>query len=245
MSTSEPKASAGDSLKSAVPDSDVRFRYIGFGIYPKRIPRFWKSDAEAEAHAKKIKLGEGLSTEGRDFSLLHVVPVTKADRIVVSIVAIVLLATLVMPWVHFRTTSGSYVSLGWGGALGTLLGGLSNAFAGGIWVGISALLGLVLLIGTPILGIWILASMWTKAKSDEAFLMRLRRPLNLSYALFFAGLFAAILSLFGGHIPGYDSWGLINPGESYGVMTLVTILSYGAYAAMAMGLVAGVKSSDL
>ena len=160
MSTSEPKAPTGSTAKSAIPNSDVRFRYIGFGIYPKRIARFWKSDAEAAEYAKRINLGEGLSTEGRDFSLLHGVAVSKADRIVVTIVALAMLATVAMPWVHFRTVSGTDLSMGWGGALGSLMGGLSTAFAGGLWVGLSAILGLVILVGSPLLGVWILASLW-------------------------------------------------------------------------------------
>ena len=135
--------------------------------------------------------------------------------------------------------------MGWGGALGVLTGGFSTAFAGGFWVGLSAILGLILMIGTPLLGIWTLVSLWTKAKTEEAFLLRLRRPLNLGYILFFSGLIMGIASLFGGQIPGYESWGLINPGETYGIMTLLTVLSYGFYIAVAMGLVAGVKSSDL
>ena len=245
MSTSESIPPAKNTPKAASADTDLRFRYIGFGIYPKRIPRFWKSDAEAEEYAKRINLGKGFTTEGRDFSLLHVIPVSKADRIVVTIVAIVLVATLVIPWVSFRTASGSDFSLTWVGALGTLMGGLSNAFAGGFWVGLSAILGLVLLLGAPLIGAWVLASLWMKAKTDEEFLKRLRRPLNLGYVLFFSGLIAAILSLFGGDIPGYASWGMTNPGERYGVMTLVSVLSYAPYAAIAMGLVAGVKSADL
>lgn len=245
MSTSEHNAPSGGASKSALPDSDVRFRYIGFGIYPKRIPKFWKSDAEADEYAKRIKLGEGLTTEGRDFSLLHVVPVSKADKIVITIVSVVMLATLVMPWVHFRTMAATDVSMGWGGALGTLMGGLGTAFAGGFWVGLSAILGLIVMIGTPLLGLWNLVSLWTKAKTEEAFLLRLRRPLNLGYIIFFCGLITGIASLFGGHIPGYESWGLIDPGEGYGIMTLLAVLSYGFYISMAMGLVAGVKSSDL
>jgi len=245
MSTTEPKTPNGGASKSGFPESDVRFRYIGFGIYPKRIPRFWKSDAEADEYAKRINLGDGLSTEGRDFSLLHVVPVSKADRIVVTIVAVIMLATVAMPWVSFRTISGTDFTLTWGGALGTLMGGLSTAFAGGFWTGLSAILGLILMVGTPLLGIWILVSMWTKTKTEEAFLVRLRRPLNLGYILFFCGLITGIASLFGGDLPGYQSWGLIDPGEGYGVMTLLSVLSYGVYTSIAMGLVAGVKSSDL
>jgi hypothetical protein len=245
MSTSEPKSPSDKPAEGKLSSSELRFRYIGFGIYSKRVPRFWKSEKEAAAYAGRVRLGSGVSSLDRDFSLLHVVPVSRADRAVITVVALLMVGTLMMPWVQFRTLAGNDLSLSWGGALGTLLGGLSTAFAGGLGVGLSAILGLVLLVGCPIVGLWTLASLWMKAKSDEAYQVRLKRPLYLGYALFFSGLGIAILSLFGGDIPGYASWGLINLGESYGIQTLAGLLSFGTYTALTMGLVAGVKSADL
>lgn len=228
-----------------MPDPDVRFRYIGFGVYPKRIPRFWKSDKEAAAYAERVKLGSGFAMQDRDSSLLHVISVSKADRVVITVVALMLVATLAMPWATYSTTSGADVTLMWPAALGLLFGGLSTAFGGGLWVGLSAILGLVIMVGAPIIGLWTLISLWTKTKTEQAFFKRLRLPLNLGYLLFFSGIVGVSLSFFGGDVPGYASWGLRGAGESFGIMTLVSTLSYGAYAPIALGLVAGAKSSDL
>lgn len=230
---------------AAPPDPDERFRYIGFGIYPKKAPKFWKSDKEADEYAKKVAIHQYGETFERDFSLLTVIPVSRADKIVVTIVSVMLLAGLAMPWVAYRTMSGTDFVLHWPQALGTLLGGLGTAFAGGWAVGLSAILGLVLLIGGPIIGAWSLASLWMKAKTEEQYFRRLRRPLNLGYYLLFSLVAMFILSFVGGQIPGYSTWNLINPGDSYGAMTFVTLMSYGPYLTGAMGLVAGVKSSDL
>jgi hypothetical protein len=245
MSDTEKKASAKRTPTESLPDPDERFRYIGFGIYPKKAPRFWKSDKEAAKYAERVHLGAGKSMEDRGSSMLYVVPISGADRVIITVVALMLLVSLVLPWVHYASTSGTEVRLLWPGALGMLFGGFDTAFGGGLWVGLSAILGVVLMVLTPVLGLWILASLWTKAKSDDAFFKRLRLPLNLGYVLFFAGILGAVLSFAGGEIPGYASWGIRGMGESYGILTLLSVLSYGAYVPIAMGLVAGVKSSDL
>jgi len=229
----------------APPDPEERYRYIGFGIYPKKVQKFWKSDQEAADFAKRVDLHSEGVTFDRDFSLLQVIPVSQVDKIVITIVSVMLLAVMAMPWVGFRTMSASDFTMLWPTALGTLLGGLGTAFAGGLAVGISAILGLILMIGAPIVGIWALAALWTKAKSEEAFFKRLRLPLSFGYYLFFSLCAIVILSFVGGHIPGYASWNLIEPGEKFGIGTLLTILSYGPYLTAALGLVAGVKSSDL
>jgi hypothetical protein len=238
----ETQSNAGHANEGG---SDDRFRYIGFGVYPKHVPRFWKSDAEQQEFAHRIKVGVGGSTLERDFSLITQEAMTRIDRVVITVAGILLVLTAVLPWVQFATRGGGQVSLLWPSALGALLGGLGTAFGGGLGVGLSALLGLVMLLGSPILGIWLLVSCWTKAKSPEAYLVRLRRPLNLGYVLFFAGFGIMVLALLGGQIPGIESWGLKGTDEGYGIGTLVGIASFGFYVAMAMGLVAGVKSGDL
>lgn len=222
-----------------------RFRYIGFDVFPKEIPRFWQSDKEAEEFRSQIVHGVGVSSIDRDFSLLHDEPMTRIDRVILTVAGALLVAGAIMPWVSYRTTAGTNFSMSWVGALGTLFGGLGTAFAGGLAVGLSALLSLVLVIGSPVLGAWILASVWRSAPSPEAHQMRLRLPLKLGYVLSFAGLAIGILALIGGRIPGFENWGLIDPGESYNLGTLAAMASYGPYIAMGMSLVAGVKSGDL
>lgn len=244
MTASQPDHTSPQPRADQGPPEEVRFRFIGFEVYPKRVPRFWKSDAEAAGYAKQVQLGSGTSSMDRDFSLLHDIAIAKVDKAILTVVGAILFLTVAMPWVHFRAVTGS-VSLSWPSALGTLLGGIGTAFAGGFTVGLSAILGLLIVIGSPLLGVWTLAVLWMKAPSDDVYQDRLRRPLQLGYAVFLGGLLVFLLSLAGGQIPGYSTWGLINAGESYGLGALLTLLSYGLYSAMAAGLVAGVKSGDL
>ncbi|MEW5702435.1 MAG: hypothetical protein AB1792_09420 [Candidatus Zixiibacteriota bacterium] len=222
-----------------------RYRYIGFEVFPKHAPRFWKSDAEAKQYLDRVKVGGGESLLNRDFSLLQQEAMSRIDRIILTVTAVLLVATVVMPWVGYETAGKAEISMSWVSALGTMFGGLGTAFGGGLWVGLSALLVLVLMLGSPILGVWILMSVWGKAPSAEAYQARLRRPLSYGHFLWGAGVLVVILSFAGGSIPGYQDWGLIDPGEKYGIAALMTITSFGPWVAMAMGLVAGVKSGDL
>lgn len=244
MSDVDAKPKKADK-PAPVPSEDDRFRYIGFGIYPKKAPRFWKTTQEEAEFTRKVDLETPMSLFDRDFSLLHMIPISHVDKIIITLVSLVLIGTVAMPWVHFRTINGTDFGMSWMGALSALSGNLGTAFSGGIWVGITALLGLLIMIGAPVIGIWSLVALWTKAKSEDAFFTRLRLPLSLGYVLFFACFLGFILAFAGGQIPGYERWGLIDPGESYGFMALVTVVSYGAYVAAALGLVAGVKSGDL
>ena len=102
-----------------------------------------------------------------------------------------------------------------------------------------------MLIGAPLVGLWIIATVWMKSKTAEGYLLRLRLPLKIGYTFLYAGLAIFILSFIGGHIPGFQSWGMIDPGEKYGIGTLLSIASFGPYVIMAMGMVAGVKSGEL
>lgn len=227
------------------PSEDDRYRYIGFGVYPKRTPKFWKSDAEERHFLERVRAAAGSLITDRDFSFLHAEVMTMVDRVVLTLSALVMIGTILMPWVQYRTMAGTDFSLSWGAALGTLFGGFSTAFAGGVAVGLSALCAVAMMIIGPILGIWILAVLWTKAKTPEAFLLRLRQPLKLGYLFLYLGAAIAILSFVGGRIPGFETWGLIDPGEKYGFGTLLTLASFGPYVLVAMGVVAGVKSGDL
>ncbi len=222
-----------------------RFRYIGFEVFPPKIDPFWKSDTEEKQYESQLRSEIGYSTLHRDFSLLEQEAMGKADHWVLTATSAVMILTVAMPWVSYRTSAGADFSLYWPGALSMLLGGLGTAFSGGIAVGLSALLGLVVMIGAPIVGAWVLAMIWRKAKTPEAYFGGLRQPLRLGYIFVFAGLAVIVLAFVGGQIPGMGSWGLIDPPETYGFGVLFKILSLGGYLAMATGMIFGVKSGDL
>jgi len=239
------ETTASAKPKPTQPTEDERFRFIGFGVFPKRASKFWKSESEQKQYEQKVKTGIGSAVMRREDSLLSQEVMTMVDRVVLTVVGLILIATAMMPWVGYRTAQGSDFSLFWGAVLGVLAGNIGTAFAGGFAVGVSAILALIMLIGAPLIGIWVIASVWMKSKTPEAYLMRLRLPLKIGYAFFYAGLAIFILSFIGGHIPGFQSWNLIEPGEKYGIGTLLSIMSFGPYVVMAMGMVAGVKSGEL
>jgi hypothetical protein len=240
MAQATNTSNAGDGLKP-----EDRYRYIGFQVFPSKSDTFWKSDSEAQQYAAKVKAGLGESVLHREFSLLETETMSKADKWVLTLAGAVMVLSVALPWVAFRTTDATNYSLSWPSALGTLLGGIGTAFSSGIGVGLSALLGLVVMLGAPLLGLWTLAMVWRKAKSAEAYFEGLRLPLKLSYVIFFSGLGVMFLAFFGGSIPGFASWGLIDPPEHYGISALFRILSFGPYVALGMSLVCAVKSGDL
>lgn len=236
-------ANTQDSGEGIKPED--RFRYIGFQVFPSKPGSFWKSDAEAQQYAAKVKTGLGESVLHRDFSLLETQPMSRADRWVLTLVGVFMILSVAIPWISFRRTDATDFTLSWPSALGTLLGGIGTAFSSGIGVGLSALLALVVMIATPVLGAWVLAMVWRKAKTPEDYFLGLRTPLKLSYWIFFASLAVIFLAFFGGDIPGFASWGMIDPPEHYGISALLRMLSFGPYLALGMSLVCAVKSGDL
>ncbi len=240
MAETAKSSQAGDNYTP-----EERYRYIGFDVFPKGKTSFWKSESEAKEYTSKVVSGIGESVLHREFSLLEDEAMGKADKWVLTAGGATLLLTLVLPWVSFRTATGAEFSMSWPSALGTLISSLGTAFAGGIGIGLSSLLALLFMIGAPVVGAWTLAMVWRKAKSAEAYQLGLRTPLKVGYILFFSGLAVFVLAFFGGHIPGFESWGLIDPPEHYGIGALLSILSAGPYVALGMAVVCAVKSGDL
>lgn len=236
--TDAPRSDGGNKTED-------RFRYIGFQVFPKKVDQFWKSEAEAQQFAAKVKTGLGESVLYRESSLLEQEAMGKIDRWVLSAAGLIMVLTVALPWVGYRTSAGTDFSMYWPGALGALLGGLGTAFSAGLAVGLSALLALVVMLGAPVLGAWTLAMVWRKARTPEQYLIGLRMPLKLSYYVFFAGVLIFLFSLIGGHIPGFESWGLIEGPEKYNTAALFMVLSLGGYLAVAGALVCAVKSGDL
>lgn len=240
MAQTSTTPSAGDGVKP-----EDRYRYIGFGVFPGKPDRFWQSDAEAKQYAEKVRAEIGESILHRDFSLLETETMSVADRWIITLSSALMFLTVALPWVAYRTATGGDFSLSWPAALSTLFGNLGTAFSSGIGVGLSAVLGLAVMLAAPILGIWTIAMVWRRAKSKELYYNGLRLPLKLSYITFYAALGVVVLSFFGGNIPGFESWGLIDPPERYGTGALFSILSFGPYVAMGMALICAVKSGDL
>jgi hypothetical protein len=233
---------AEKAKKPVAPDNDTRYRYIGFEVYSKKTKKFWKSDAEFDKHLKKAQSVETFSDWDRDFSLVKEEDITATDRVVLAVSNIILLITLFLPWLSYRTAAG-VESTTWFGALGLIGTVLGGAFQVGNGVGLAAICGVIVLIATPVLAILGLLMLFGKA--SDAYIRRLRLILRLNYVGFAAWNLALIFSLAGGDITPLTSAGLMYIGESFTIVTVFKLVSYGAIIPVALFFLNAIKSNEL
>jgi len=104
---------------------DLRYKYIGFDIFPKKAKGFWKDEEEKRKHLKKVKEERSQAALlDRDHSLVKVSAFSKTDKIVVSIASFLLAICLFLPWFSLRGENlhSTYTGLGFIFKLGTLFG---------------------------------------------------------------------------------------------------------------------------
>jgi len=229
---------------TVAPDADTRYRYLGFEVFPKKSGKFWKSDAEIDKHLAKVRSITSFTDWERDFSLIKTSDVTAVDRIVLIVSNIVLLLSMFLPWLSYWTEQGRETAT-WFGVFGVLGSALGGAFTVGTGVGLAGLCGVVVFVGTPVLAILGLLTLFKKGKDEEANVNRLRLILRLNYIGFGAWLLAIVFSLFGGDIAPLVNAGLTKLGESFTVITLFSLISYGAIIPVAMFYLHALKSNDL
>jgi hypothetical protein len=242
----EPKAEQKPAKenKTQIPDADTRYRYLGFEVFPKSSGKFWKSDAEIDQHLAKVRSITSFSDWDRDFSLIKTPDITASDRIVLILSNVVLLLSMFLPWLSYWTAQGQQTAI-WFGTLGVLGGALGGAFAVGTGVGLAGLCGLVVFICTPLLAVLGLVALLNKGKDADAYVRRLRFVLRLNYVGLGAWLLGLVLVLVGGNITPLVNAGLTHLGESFTIVTLFDLISYGAIIPVAMFYLNALKSNDL
>jgi len=239
-----PETKAEKVKKPVTPDGDTRYRYIGFEVYPKKIKKFWKSDAEFDKHLKKAQSIETFADWDRDFSLVKQEDITAVDRVVLAASNIILLITLFLPWLSYRTAAGMESST-WFGTLGKIGAVLGGAFQVGNAVGLAAICGLIVLIATPLLALLGLLMVLRMGGSADAYARRLRLVLRLNYLGFGAWMLGFAFSLAGGDITPLTRAGLTYIGESFTIVTVFKMISYGAIIPVAMFFLNALKSNEL
>ena len=237
----DPKAEK--ERKPAAPDEDMRYRFIGFEVYPKKTRKFWKSDDEYNRHLEKARSIKSFSDWDRDFSLVNVADVTPTDRIVLTLSHVILLITLILPWLSYRLAAGVETAT-WFGVIGKLGPALGGAFAVNA-VGLAALCGLIVFVVTPFLAILGLLVLYNKGKSPEAYVRRLRLILRLNYIGLAAWILGMVLSLAGGDITPLTRSGVQYLGDSFTIATVFKLISYGAIIPLALFFFNSLKSNEL
>jgi len=230
--------------KAVMPDEDTRYRYLGFEVFPKKTGKFWKSDAEYDSHVEKVRSVKSFSDWDRDFSLVNTPDITSTDRIVLTGSNVILLLSTLLPWFSYWTTRGQETAT-WFGVFGLLGGALGGAFEVGTGVGLAGLCGLAVFVCVPVLAILGLLMLFSKGKDPDKYVLRLRLILRLDYVGLGAWLLAMVFILAGGNIAPLANAGLTRLGESFTIVTLFGLVSYGAIIPVAMFYLNAIKSNDL
>ncbi len=226
------------------PDEDTRYRFIGFEVYPQKSEKFWKSDAETKKYIEKVRSVKVFSDWDRDFSMVHAPDFAFSDKVVLTISNLILLGAMFLPWTAYRTTAG-FDGDNWFGLLGVIGGVLGGAFESSTAIGLCAICGLTIVILTPILAILGLLAVHLKAKDSESVVRRLRLVLRLNYLGFAAWILGIVFSLLGGDLAPLTRAGVMYGGESFNIVTVFSLISYGMIITLGMFYLNAIKSNDL
>src|SRR5262245_41970544 len=86
--------------------SEERFRYIGFNVFPSKVPEFWKDEAERKAHLDKVQEAHGKFVPlSRSNSLVAARAISGTERWMLTVTSALMAISPFLPW--FRFTRGS------------------------------------------------------------------------------------------------------------------------------------------
>jgi hypothetical protein len=224
---------------------DLRFKYIGLEIFPKKVKDFWKDEEEKREYLEKVKQEKSQATLlDRDYSLVKVSVFSKTDKIVLSITSFLLAISLFIPWFSVRGENlhSSYIGLGFIFKLGTLFGYASSSGFGAILF--LVLLSLVILFSCAA-GILNLLSLFKKYNETERYLANLKKTLKLNLIPLALWVVLILISMIGMPTPFAKSLGVKGLGDSFNVLSFFALSSYGMWFSLACLIINSVKINDL
>ncbi len=224
---------------------DLRFKYIGFEIYPKSPKEFWKNEEEKRRYLEEVRRkGSRSILVERDHSLVRVKVFSSVDRMVLTIASFLLTVSFFLPWFSLRGQDfGTYV-LGFGFflKLGTLFGyaPLSGAFFSLF----------VILVGLTILssfgaGLISLLAIHRKRNDEESYLNNLKKRLKLNLIPLVLWIALIITSIIGIPTPFADSLRVDGFGDHFNVINFFALSSYGIWLSLPSVIINCAKISDL
>jgi len=224
---------------------DLRFKYIGFDIFPQKAKSFWETEEEKRKYLEKVKEEKSQATLlDREHSLVKVSLFSKTDKIVLSLTSFLLAISLFMPWFSVRGEKfhATYIGLGFIFKLGTLFGYASSS-------GFGAVLFLILLFLTVLFscaaGVLNLLSLFKKYNEFEGYLASLKKTLKLNLIPLALWVVLILISLIGMPTPFAKSMGVKGLGDSFNVLSFFALSSYGMWFSLACLIINCVKISDL
>jgi hypothetical protein len=224
---------------------DLRYKYIGFDIFPKKATDFWKDEEEKRSHIERIKKekSEGALSE-REHSLMQVSVFSRTERIVLSIASFLLVISLFIPWFSLRGENlhTTYTGLGFILKLGVFFG---YAPLGGFVVSVFLVLLLLIILSSFGVGVLTLVSIYKKHNGKENYLASLKRTLKLGLIPLGMWVILIIISIAGMPTPFAGVLGVEGWSDSFNLVNFVSLSSYGTWFCLPGLIVNCVKISDL
>ncbi len=228
--------------KEERPDPNLRYRYIGFEVFPQEKKPFFASEEEKKRHLASLeeKKKERASAE-REFSLLFVASFNKVERVILFVAALVLVASPVLPWFFLPARQGNEMMLGFN-LLTAVAAQAGSAFGASPLAGAGAVLVLLNLILAPLGGVLLLATLFKKGSDPANPYGKTKRLLALhlypflGYILIF-GLSVAGFSLPGSPLPLFR--------EGFNIFDVLSWAGWGFWAVLVAHLLPAAKSADL
>jgi hypothetical protein len=222
------------------PDNDDIIKYLGFGVHPGKIEKFWTSEDEEKQFRQEVKARGGkIGVLDRESAILNTNPMSGADKIIAMIGSALLIISFFLPVYSFsmgdKQVSGSAISFFTN--LGTI-GGYA-AWGGAVMV-LAVVVFCLMLIACPAAGIFNILGLMSKKKNDDyvAAVKKSSRVIFIPLALY--ALFIMLL-LIGAPQP-FGSLGVSAFGESLSLGAIFTMTGIGFWlniAGLAIGFAEG------
>lgn len=222
-------------------DPQVRFRYIGFQVFPKGEKPFFASKEEEKTYRERAHAASLEEMAERQFSLLFAPAFTRVDKAVLLLCGLLMVGGLFLPWAYVSVGGRwqTYFGFQLFGFLGPLAG---PAFEAGWNAGASAALLLLNLVLAPFFGIWLLLALLTKKFDTQEKQKSLKRILRLHGLPLFGYLGILIFAAIGFAAPESP---LPILKEGFNIFGLISSSGPGFWAVAVAHLLAAVKSADL
>lgn len=225
--------------KEELADPNVRYRYIGFEVFPEQKKPFFSSEEEKKRHLSRLE--EKKKSDEREFSLLFVSSFNRVERAVLFLAAMTLTVSPALPWFFLPTPQGNEMVLGFNLLL-TLAAEVGAVFAASPLAGVGAALVLLNLVLAPLGGILLFAALFSKGSNPANPYSRIKKLLGLHFIPFFGfllifGLSAVGLTLSGSPLPVFR--------EGFNIFDLFSGAGWGFWAVLVAHLLPAVKSADL
>jgi hypothetical protein len=224
---------------------DLRYKYIGFDIFPKKATGFWKDEEEKKKHLEKIKEEKSQGALlARDHSLVKVSVFSKTDKVVLSIASSLLFISLFVPWFSVRGENlrATYTGLGFIFKLGPLFG---YAPLGGFLVSLFLILLLLTILSSFGAGLLNLVSIYKKPNDQERYFSSLKRTLKLGLIPLSLWVILLIVSVVGMPTPFAGVLGVEGWGDSFNLLNFLALSSFGIWLCLPCLIINSVKISDL